>query len=143
MAASSADTQVGQQRLDDEGMGPEVDIDDGIPQRCGQGADRIHADPAGGVDEAVDPLHRLGGRVDRRRHGGVVGDVDDERRHAERLPHLEHGGRAVPERDGAPLADQHLGAGAPDARGGAGHDHPAHGRIITLMQSALRAATAA
>jgi hypothetical protein len=90
-------TQVRQQGLDDEGMGPEVDIDDGVPQWCGQRADRIHTDPAGGVDKSVDPLHRLGGGFDSGRDRGIVGDVNDERRHAERLPHLEYGGRAVPE----------------------------------------------
>jgi hypothetical protein len=136
-------TQVGKQRLDDEGMGAQIDVDDRIPQGCGQRAHRIHAHPAGGVDEAVDPLHRLRRPLHRGRHGGIVGDVDDERRHAERLSHIQHGRRTVPQRDGATFPDQHLGTGAPDTRRGAGDDHPAHGRIITLMQSALRSATAA
>jgi hypothetical protein len=126
--------QVRQQRLDDERVGGEVDVDDRRPVLLGEVADRVGADRAGRVDEAVDPaeepralLDRLGDRV---RVGHV--DPQPDRRHpgvefrAQRRADFEDVVGHVPHRDRPLLGQQHLGGRPTDAGRAAGDHDSAH-----------------
>ena len=112
-------------------------------RRAVRSPDGVGPHPAGGVDEAVDAPEGGGRTLGGGGHVVVVGDVDLDPGHPESLGGLEDRRVAVPEGDGAPLGHQDLGTGQTDPRGRPGDHDAAHGCIMTLMQSALRAATVA